>query len=338
MFAKMKTFKGLAVAATVAATVGFGSDQAQAQGRVTIGTNPQGSLYYTIGSGIAAALQESLQRPVTVQPFTGSSVYLPLISAGEVTVGLNSAIDAGGWYSGETSGEPLSDLRVLARLWPLRQAFVTRANDGMTEVKDLAGKRTVIDMTALTGVSAVNLATIQAAGLSRDDVEEVEVSGLKAGLDALVEGSLDATAAAIGIPLTQQANASIPGGIRYLSLTGETATEAFFDETLPGVYPLEVGPNPAMPEITEPVVVSAYDIFLTTSASLSDEEATAILTALYDAFPQLREDYPPLRGGAQDAMGNPSNTVPYHPAAVAFFKDKGLWSDDNEAREASFSE
>ncbi|WP_425053537.1 TAXI family TRAP transporter solute-binding subunit [Psychromarinibacter sp. S121] len=331
-------FKGIAAAAAIVAATGFVSGDAAAQGRVTIGTNPQGSLYYTIGSGIAAALQDALQRPVTVQPFTGSSVYLPLISAGEVTVGLNSAIDAGAWYTGETSGEALSDLRVLARLWPLRQAYITRANDGMTEVGDLAGKRTVVDMTALTGVTAVNKATLMAGGLALEDVVAVEVSGLAAGLDALVEGSVDATAAAIGIPLTQQANATIPGGIRYLSLTGENATTAFFDENLPGVYPLEVGPNPAMPEITEPVVISAYDIFLTTSASLSDEEATAILTALYDAFPQLREDYPPLRGGAQDDMGNASNTVPYHPAAIAFFKEKGLWSDENDTREATFTE
>ncbi len=331
-------FKGLAVATAVFAATGLTTQDASAQGRVTIGTNPQGSLYYTIGGGIAAALQDAMQRQVTVQPFSGSSVYLPLISAGEVTVGLNSAIDAGGWYTGTETGTPLEDLRVLARLWPLRQAFVVRANDGMTEVADLAGKRTVVDMTALTGVSRVNRATIEAAGISVDDVTNVEVSGLKPGLDALVEGTVDATAAAIGIPLTQQANAAIPGGIRYLSLTGENATVEFFNNTLPGVYPLEVGPNPAMPEITEPVVVSAYDIFLTTSANLSDEDATAILSALYDSFPQLREDYPPLRGGAQDAMAFASNTVPYHPAAIAFFEEKGMWTEDNEMQEASFSE
>ncbi len=47
---------------------------ALAQGRITIGTNPQGTLYYTIGGGIAAALQNALGRAVTVQPHTGSSV------------------------------------------------------------------------------------------------------------------------------------------------------------------------------------------------------------------------------------------------------------------------
>ncbi len=333
-------FKSLIRVAAAAATVATFSlaGSAQAQGRITIGTNPQGTLYYTIGSGIAAALQESMQRQVTVQPFTGSSAYIPLISAGEVTVGLNSAIDVGGWYTGDTSGEALKDLRVLARLWPLRQAYITRANDGLTEIKDLEGKRVVADMTSLVAVSAVNKATLQAGGLSLDSMDLVEVSGLQAGIDALVEGSVDATAAAIGIPLTQQANATIPGGIRYLSMTGENATEDFFNETLPGVYPLEVGPTPAMPEITEPVIVSAYDIFLTVSNEMSDEEATAILTALYDAFPQLREDYPPLRGGAQDKLASPTNTVPFHPASIAFFQDKGLWTADNDAREATFAE
>ena len=68
-------FKSLIRVAAAAATVATFSlaGSAQAQGRITIGTNPQGTLYYTIGSGIAAALQESMQRQVTVQPFTGSS-------------------------------------------------------------------------------------------------------------------------------------------------------------------------------------------------------------------------------------------------------------------------
>lgn len=325
----------VAVAALV--STGIGVESAAAQGRITLGTNPQGSLYYTIGGGMAAALQEALQRPVTVQPFTGSSVYIPLIAAGEVTLGLNSAIDTGAWYSGAETGTAVPNLRVLARLWPLRQAYLVRANDGMTEVADLAGKRTVVDFTAMTGVSRVNRATLEAGGLAISDVVAVEVSGLKPGIDGLIEGTLDATAAAIGIPLTQQANAAIPGGIRYLSLTGENATKAFFDRALPGVYPLEVKPTPAMPEITEPVIVSAYDVFLTTNADLPDAEVTAILAALYDAFPQLRQDYPPLRGGAQDAMALANNTVPFHPAAIAFFKDKGLWTGDNDAREAGFA-
>ncbi|MDD7970945.1 TAXI family TRAP transporter solute-binding subunit [Roseinatronobacter alkalisoli] len=318
----------IAAASTFAATV-----PATAQERITIGTNPQGTLYYTIAGGLAAALQETLARQVTVQPFTGSSVYIPLIDAGEVTLGLNSSIDVGAWYRGEYGNDPYTGMRVLARLWPLRQALTVRADSGMTEVADLAGKRVITSFSAQAATGRVNTAILEAGGLQVDDVEGVTVAGLQQGINALIEDNVDATGVAVGIPLTQQAHATIPGGIRYLSITGAGATDENLDSIFNGVYLTEIAPNPRMPEITEPVTVSAYDVFITVSSDLSDADATAILTALYDALPGLKADYPPLAEAAQDRLSTPTNTVPYHPAAVAFFKDRGLWSDENEVRE-----
>ncbi|WP_394688466.1 TAXI family TRAP transporter solute-binding subunit [Hoeflea sp.] len=334
----LNRFRKMAAVAAIAISCGLTASVATAQSRITIGTNPQGSLYYTIGGGMAAALQDALGRQVTVQPFTGSSVYLPLISAGELTLGLNSAIDINDSYNGTGGSDALNNLRVVARLWPLRLAYIVRADSGMRSVADLKGKRTITEFASLAAVSKVNVATLEAAGLTVGDVEQVTVSGLPAGLEGLTENQLDATSAAIGIPMVQQANAGIPGGIRYLTLEGDNATKAFFDERLPGLYPMTVNANPRMPEITDPVVVSAFDIYLTASADTPDEEVQAILGALYEAFPQLQKDYPPLRGGAQDKMSAPTNTAPYHSGAVAFWKDKGLWSDENDAIEATLKQ
>jgi uncharacterized protein len=325
--------KILAAAFAVAATLAI-SAPAMAQNRITIGTNPQGTLYYTIGGGIAAALQESMARQVTVQPFTGSSVYIPLIDAGEVTLGLNSSIDAGAWYRGEYGNEPFKGVRVLARLWPLRQALTVRADSGMTKVTDLAGKKVVTEFSAQAATGRVNKAILQAGGLAVGDVDGVTVAGLSQGMEALTEGTVDATGVAVGIPLTQQAHATIPGGIRYISITGADATSQKINDIFNGVYLTTLTPNPRMPEVTEPVMVAAYDVYLTASATLSDEEATAILSALYDALPKLKADYPPMAAASQDKMSAPTNTVPYHPAAVAFFKQKGIWSAENDAREA----
>jgi TRAP transporter TAXI family solute receptor len=311
---------------------------AAAQNRVTIGTNPQGSLYYTVGGGMAAALQEALGRQVTVQPHAGSTVYLPLVAAGEVTVGINSSLDTGAVARGDYGGTPQQNLRMLARLWPLRVALVARASDGMTEVKDLAGKRVVTEFAALQSVSIVNQTILQAGGLALDDVEGISVSSLGPGMTALTEGDLDATGIAVGIPLTQQAHASIPGGIRYLDITGENATTEFVNSIYPGTYILTVDPTPRMPEVTEPFQTIGYDVFLTVSSELSDEQATEILTALYDRFDGLREDYPPIRGGNKDAFATPSNTVPFHPAAVAFYKERGMWTAENDARDAEVSQ
>jgi uncharacterized protein len=153
-------------------------------------------------------------------------------------------------------------------------------------------------------------------------------------MEGLTENSLDAAFIAVGIPLTQQAQATIPGGIRYLSVDGPNATSENADAAMPGLYLTVVNPSPRLPEVTEPVTVGAFDVFLSVSADMSDEEATEILQALYDGLPQLKADYPPLGGAAQERLSMPDNTVPYHPAAVAFYKSKGLWTDANDAREA----
>ena len=323
-------------AIALAGAIGLAAGSAMSAERYTLGTNPQGTIYYTIGGGIAAALQEKLGKQVTVQPYSGSSVYLPLISAGEVTMGLNSSLDLGGAREGEF-GEPMTDLRVLARIWPLRVALVARADLGITKVSELKGKRVVTDLSALKAMSTLSKTIIELSGLSVDDVEPVSVAGLGPGMEQLTENNLDATLIAVGIPLTQQAHASIPGGIRYLDIDGENATSEKADEMFTGLYLTEVAPNPRMPEVTEPVTVTAFDVYLTVDADLPDEEATAILEAFYESLPQLKQDYPPLGAAAQERFSMASNTVPYHPAAVAFYKSKGMWSEQNETRDSGMA-
>ena len=317
----------------VAGVATFAAGAASAVDRITVGTNPQGTIYFTIGGGIAATLQDALGVPATVQPYTGSSAYLPLISAGEVTLGLNSSLDLAGARAGEF-GEPMDNLRVLARLWPLNVALVARADLGITDVSELAGKRVVTDLSALKAMSDVSKLMLELSGLSASDVESVTVAGLAPGMEGLTENALDATLVAVGIPLTQQAQATIPGGIRYLSVEGPDATSQNADAKLSGLYLAEIQPSPRLPEVTEPVTVAAFDVFLSVSADMSDEDATAILSALYDGLPQLKADYPALGPASQERMALPSNTVPYHPAAVEFFNSKGLWTEENAARDA----
>lgn len=302
--------------------------------RYTLGTNPQGSIYYAIGGGMAAALQEKLGKQVTVQPHSGSSVYVPLIAAGEVSMGLNSSLDLGGAWDGDF-GEPLTNLRVLARVWPLRVALVARNDLGITKLSEMEGKRVVTTLSAHNAMTKLTRVMLQLSGLGTDDVEQVTVAGLGPGMEQLTENNLDATLIAVGIPLTQQAHASIPGGIRYLDIDGEGATSERADELYPGLYLTEVEPAARLPEVTEPVTVTGFDVFLTVNEDMPDEDARAIIEALHESLPQLKKDYPPLGGAAQEKLSMPSNTVPYHPAAVEFFKSKGQWSEKNDAREAA---
>ncbi|MFW6077324.1 MAG: TAXI family TRAP transporter solute-binding subunit, partial [Hyphomicrobiales bacterium] len=115
---------------------------------------------------------------------------------------------------------------------------------------------------------------------------------------------------------------------------GEDATDEFLHEQLPGLFSVVVEPSEARPGVQEPTMVTGFDVFLIGSADIPDEEAAELARTLHAHFDTLREDYPPLRAAQADEVAAATNTVPYHPGAVAFYKDQGLWTDANDAREA----
>ena len=94
---------------------------------ITIGSNPAGSAYFLLAGGFAKLFQEKLQIRSTAQPHAGSSVYLPLMNKGEITLGLNSSLDSGLAYNGKPPYEHATKkVRAIARVWILPYAYVVK--------------------------------------------------------------------------------------------------------------------------------------------------------------------------------------------------------------------
>ena len=87
----------------VIVTACFTGETARAQklpASTTIGTNPAGSLFYSVASGLAQVISEAGPMQSVVQPYTGSSTFLPLLDNGELDFGIINAVDMGprpGW-------------------------------------------------------------------------------------------------------------------------------------------------------------------------------------------------------------------------------------------------
>ncbi len=73
---------------------------AQSARSVTIGANPPGTVFYTLASGLSKFVSEAGQFQMIVQPFTGTSTFLPLLNAGEIDFGMNNAVDMAMAYQG----------------------------------------------------------------------------------------------------------------------------------------------------------------------------------------------------------------------------------------------
>jgi TRAP transporter TAXI family solute receptor len=300
--------------------------------RITIGTNPAGSIYYSLGGGIAKVLTEKMGVQAIVQPLAGSSVALPLVNANELTSALSSTLDTGAAYRGdlEYQGKAMKNLRALARIFSLPYTVTVRADSGIKTMADLKGKKVVMEFKALLGLKPMNEALVKAGGLQLSDITPISVGGLKQGLDAVADKTADASAVAAGIPMVQEMHASVPGGVRYLNVTGPNATDAFMAQQLPGSSLMKLEPNARMPEVTEPVTIGTYDVFLVVGKDLSDADANKMATILIESWPELQKDFPALRPSKLEDLPRATNVVPFHPGAAAAYKAKKMWTAKND--------
>ena len=80
---------------SAAGCLGLTLTAARAQlSRISIGSNPAGTNFHLVAGGLAKLFQEQLDIPSIVRPYSGSSVYLPMLQRGEIALGINSSVEA----------------------------------------------------------------------------------------------------------------------------------------------------------------------------------------------------------------------------------------------------
>ncbi len=300
--------------------------------RITIGSNPPGTNYNLLGGGIAKLLEERLGVASTVRPFGGSSVYVPMLHRGEITLGINSSMDSYLSYRGIGPYEsPMSNLRALMSLWTVGLMYVVRADSGVHRIEELLGKRVVIIMRANTSLASLHRAILATGGLTEESVVPITVSGLPEGLRLLTEGRVDAVSAAIDLALARQAHAAIPGGIRFLEMGQD---EQKLSELMPGSWVATAIPGPVTVALDKPTRIANFNSFINTGVHLPENDAYIIVKTIHGNWESLQNDYPILAAIPADSLAPANTPHPYHPGAIRYFKEVGLWNEVHEDNQA----
>ncbi|MEE8334340.1 MAG: TAXI family TRAP transporter solute-binding subunit, partial [Alphaproteobacteria bacterium] len=163
----MKTFARYAALGVLFAGIAATTAAEAKLKRITIGSNKQGSVFFLLASGFAKTLQQNLKIRSTAQPHAGSSVYLPLMDNGEITMGLNNSMDSGAAVRGKLPfRSKSSNVRAIARVWVIPYAFMVRADSGLKTIADLRGKKVVTKMSSIVSLTNLNIAMLRGGGLS----------------------------------------------------------------------------------------------------------------------------------------------------------------------------
>ncbi len=212
------------------------------------------------------------------------------------------------------------------------QAIVA-ADVGIKTVADLKGKRVVW----VKGAPALNTnmeAVLAFGGLTWDDVTKIEVPGFRQSMDAIINNQADAGFASTITSMHSQMAAS-PRGIYYVPMPH--SDEAGWKRTL------EVAPYFAK-GIVEAYTKSAknegpfdgvkypYPLFIVTKEA-SNDLAYGLTKSVMENYEHYKDAGPGM-DGYQLQQQNFEYVMPYHPAAIQYYKERGVWKAEHDKHNA----
>lgn len=309
----------VAIAATVAATaasaqtVGIGSTKGTAVGQMS--------------AAISKVVSTHAGLQMRTQPMGGTQKYIPVVNAGELEFGVANSMQTYMAVNGIglSQGHPYTNLRLVATLMTFRNGLIVRDDSGIKTFADLKGKRLPYGFKGAPLFRYFVRGFLANGGLTIGDVTEVPAIGLRQSWNLIKQGKIDGAVTAVGAGPTKEMNARIPSGVRFLDFDvkgpGGKRTLAILHK----MYFTHVKPNPKLVAIKGPTNVMAYDFMLWTYKGMSGDVVAKVAKALYDHPGELRATSPFWRSFKSKNMGK-DHGLPYHPAAIAFYKKMGVWT------------
>jgi hypothetical protein len=324
----------LAWIAALTLTVGTAAP-ALAQKSATLGSNPPGTAFYAVASGLSKIVTDAGAVKLTVQPYSGSSTFLPLLDSGELEFGVNNAVDMALALRGPSfkigGRNPFPHTpgaRLVMNGSPFLVGLLVRKDSPIKNVYDVKGKRMTGEYPAHLAVWYNMFGHLASAGFGWSDVKVVPVPAVNEGVDALVQGRADVTEHAVNSAKVREADAAV--GVRHVTIDCSAEGEKRLRAAVPGYYPRWVKAGAAA-AVVEDTCFIAYDLYLTAGKAVPDDLVESTLKSIWEGIDKLPAIHPVFKEWTRDRAVTREMTIPYHPAAVRFFKERGAWKPEHEA-------
>ncbi|WP_114389321.1 TAXI family TRAP transporter solute-binding subunit [Notoacmeibacter marinus] len=322
---------GAALAGLMALSMGSAAAQ-ELPGTMVWTSYDVGSAGYAEASAIADAFGREFGTRVRIQP-SGSGIgrLQPLLQgrADYAFLATEAFFVAEGAYDFAKPDWGPHNLRAVAGR-PAGITLIAAGDAGINTVEDARGKRIAF----VAGNPSVNVkceAILAFGGLTLDDVEVITFPTYSSAMSSMTRNESDATCTT---PTTSQLYelAESPRGIQYAPL--EADNKEGWDKllkVLPIMAPSDEDVAAGLPE-GEIAKMAAYRYpVITTTAEKSAEEVYAFIKALDETYDLYKDGTAAMKRWSLDMSGKPAIDVPFHEGAVRYLKEKGIWTDEDEA-------
>lgn len=300
-----------------------------AQQIVSFASLPQGTANFFQASALAKVFQQKTGIRARVNPLRGATLGVAAVSAKEAEFMMGAMTDMSDMYNGrgEYEGKNYKNLRLVFNNRPLTIGMLVRKNSDIKTFHDLKGKRLPTGWKAFPSQNNYQIAMLKTVGLTVDDIVPVPVPDLIRAASDFMEGKSDATAIATVAPKVVEINNAV-GGIRFLSLPEGPETLKALQSVHPDYLIVTVQPSKRQVGIEVPTRILAVDITVVTNAEVPDDTVYALVKTAYENKADLVKAHGSFMSFFPKNMVKRSFSVPYHPGAIKFYKEVGLWTDD----------
>jgi TRAP transporter TAXI family solute receptor len=294
---------------------------------VAIASNLAGTGAHALASGLSAVASRATPVAAKVQPYNGPNAWMPLMENGEVEFGIINILDSHMAATGTGNyKKPYPMLRIVAGgVFPFTGSLMVRDKSDIKRPADIKGKRMAWDFGGHAITQTWQNAAMEVSGLKPTDVVQVRFSNLNDAIRGVAEGKVDATFAAIGIGINEEANAMEP--IRFLSLPAGEASNKILAK-----YGGSIVRQEPITGIRGNTDVIGYPLHLASSTKVNERTVAALLKAWWDNHGELQSIHPQFKKWTKDVQAITNFTVPYHSGAVKFYRDIGVWTAKHDAR------
>ena len=297
-----------------------------------------GSTGYATSMGLMEAIKKNEGIKVKVVPAgTDKSKILPL-KKGMMQLSLFTG--AGQYYALMGLGD------FSAKDWgpqPLRLVYacpegsiagmMVRKDSGIKTLKDLKGKKVAM-IPASPACKALHEGYLAFAGLTLDDVEVVPVSSWGAAWKSVIDGSADTAHCLVASSKAVELAAS-PHGIHWLPAPPEDKEGwARLNEYCPYLRPYSATKGAGVSK-ENPAQIASYYYGLVSYPDLDEAVVYKLTKGIWNGYDIYSPMHPSLKLWTQKgALETDRFLSPYHPGAVKFFKEAGVWTPAHEKRQA----
>lgn len=285
---------------------------------VKIGTASQGGTYFIYGSGWAGLIQEKLGIGASSEVTGGPVQNFALTQTNDVQLAMTTmgpAYDAWTGASPIAPGIEMQDVRALFPMYQTPFQVVALGGSGITEIKDLQGKRVGV------GPAGGTPGTYWPLFFEALEVNVTPQFGGASDLGGqLKDGLIDAFAFAAGLPIAAFSELEAQGPVTIFAFTDEEQQQLV--EAFPSVSPFEI-PAGMYRSTPDPQNSVAMWNFAIAHKDMPEDFAYEVVKLVMESHDRMVQ----IHSAAEETV--PENVehnkfLWYHPGAIKYFKEQGF--------------